>query len=120
MKMKKYYLILTIAIFITACTSNESIRGTTNCIPSQNIQSGDILGAYIAGRCRRQQREHQHAVQYSNNTRWLAEQGDAVAQYQLGEMYELGWGVQQDYRMAMYWFEKSAQQGYSPAREKLR
>lgn len=40
-----------------------------------------------------------------------AARGDAVAQYSLGICYSEGDGVQQDYRKAFEWFEKSAEQG---------
>ncbi|MGX2956289.1 tetratricopeptide repeat protein [Ursidibacter arcticus] len=41
----------------------------------------------------------------------LAEQGNAATQYNLGVMYEKGWGVAQDYQQAVYWYQKAAQQG---------
>ena len=41
-----------------------------------------------------------------------AEQGDAVAEYQLACRYRSGaWGVDQDNAMAMYWFTKAAADG---------
>ena len=40
----------------------------------------------------------------------LAEQGDPVAQYTLGWMYESGQGVVQNVQQAVYWYEKSAAQ----------
>ena len=45
----------------------------------------------------------------------LADAGDARAQNDLGFMYTVGEGVQQDYRTAAMWFHKSAQQGHPPA-----
>ena len=45
----------------------------------------------------------------------LAEQGDAVAQLNLGLMYRDGQGVIQDYNEAVKWFRKAAQQKLSPA-----
>ena len=39
-----------------------------------------------------------------------AEQGDALAQYQLGNMYLNGIGVEQKYFMAVHWFRKAAEQ----------
>jgi TPR repeat protein len=41
----------------------------------------------------------------------LAEQGDAVAQYNLGLMYKKGDGVPQDDKEAVRWCRKSAEQG---------
>jgi len=46
-----------------------------------------------------------------NELRPLAEQGDAVAQNNLGAVYYNGQGVPQDYVQARQWFEKAAAQG---------
>ncbi|PKQ70984.1 tetratricopeptide repeat protein [Aeromonas sobria] len=40
-----------------------------------------------------------------------AEQGNAEAQNQLGEMYGNGLGVEQDEQLSMAWFRKAAEQG---------
>lgn len=42
--------------------------------------------------------------------RVLAEQGDCVAQYKLGFMYERGQGVTQDLQLAYMWYDLSATQ----------
>ena len=47
--------------------------------------------------------------------RSLAEQGDAIAQFDLGFWYANGYGVQQDYAEAVKWYRKSAGQGYAIA-----
>lgn len=44
-----------------------------------------------------------------------AEQGDAMAQFNLGVMYNTGLGVAQDYKQAVAWFRKAAEQGYAMA-----
>jgi TPR repeat protein len=41
----------------------------------------------------------------------LAEQGNAVAQADLGFMYYNGWGIPQNYSEALRWFRKAAAQG---------
>jgi TPR repeat protein len=41
----------------------------------------------------------------------LAEQGNALAQFNLGVMYDKGDGVPQDYAAAVTWFRKAAAQG---------
>ena len=38
--------------------------------------------------------------------------GDAVAQFQLGKMYEDGNGVKQDKKMAYEWYLLASQKGY--------
>ena len=49
----------------------------------------------------------------------LAEQGDAVAQYNLGLMYDEGQGVPQDYEAAAQWYRRAAEQGYAAAQSNL-
>lgn len=49
----------------------------------------------------------------------LAEQGDAVSQYNLAQMYRNGQGVRQDYAQALNWYFKSAEQGYPDAQYAL-
>ena len=41
----------------------------------------------------------------------LAEQGDTEAQYYLGQIYESGLGIPQDYKEAAKWFTLAAEQG---------
>ena len=41
----------------------------------------------------------------------FAEQGNAAAQYNLGVMYEKGFGVPQDHKTAVKWFKLAAKQG---------
>jgi TPR repeat protein len=48
-----------------------------------------------------------------------ANDGDAVAQYNLGLMYATGQGVSQDYVMAAIWLRKAAEQGYAFAQSNL-
>jgi len=49
----------------------------------------------------------------------LAEQGDAIAQLNLGFMYEKGWGVPKNYREAAHWYRKAALQGDAMAQFNL-
>jgi TPR repeat protein len=49
----------------------------------------------------------------------LAEQGDDVAQFHLGIMYENGYGVDKDLNQAFYWQSKSAKQGNNGAESSL-
>jgi len=49
----------------------------------------------------------------------LAEQGDAVDQYNLGVMYYDGESTPKNYNEAFKWFKKSAEQGYASAQYKL-
>lgn len=49
----------------------------------------------------------------------LANEGDAVAQYHLGLMYEEGKGVRADPVQARQWFERAAKVGYAEAQFRL-
>jgi TPR repeat protein len=49
----------------------------------------------------------------------LAEQGHALAQYNLGVIYKSGKGVQVSNKAAIKWYTKSAAQGYTAAQHNL-
>ena len=49
----------------------------------------------------------------------LAEEGNAVAQNNLGLMYQNGWGVPQDYKEAVYWYRLAAEQEHAKAQFNL-
>ena len=49
----------------------------------------------------------------------LAEQGNAVAQYNLGVMYGDGTGVPQNHKAAVKWYRLAAEQGYADAQGNL-
>lgn len=49
----------------------------------------------------------------------LAEQGNAEAQYKVGEMYETGKGADKDMTQARDWYAKAAKQGHKKAEYKL-
>jgi TPR repeat protein len=49
----------------------------------------------------------------------LAEQGNALAQFNLGVSYDQGWGVPQDADEALKWYRLAADQGYSLAQQNL-
>ena len=51
--------------------------------------------------------------------RKAADQGDALAQFDLGWMYDDGRGVAQDYAQALIWFRKAAEQGLTLAQFNL-
>jgi len=49
----------------------------------------------------------------------MAKNGRVESQYKLGNMYASGRGVQKDLIIATEWYEKSAQQNYLPAKNRL-
>ena len=60
---------------------------------------------------------------YEEAVKWYrkaAEQGNAIAQYNLGQNYRLGRGVSVDLTQAKYWYEKAAEQGDEDAKERLK
>jgi len=61
----------------------------------------------------------QDEVQAAQWYRKAAEQGNAMAQYQLGMMYALGQGVKKDDEESQQWLRKAADQGYRQAVEQL-
>ncbi len=48
-----------------------------------------------------------------------AEQGNAVAQSNLGIIYQWGQGVPEDYKKSVYWYGKAAEQGHASAQYNL-
>ncbi|MDD2717507.1 MAG: tetratricopeptide repeat protein [Candidatus Wallbacteria bacterium] len=47
------------------------------------------------------------------------EMASGTYQFKMGEKYAKGEGVPKDYKQAMIWYQKSADQGYSPAQNSL-
>ena len=56
---------------------------------------------------------------YFKATKIKAKQGDADAQYKLGEMYDYGRGVPEDFAEAGKWYRKAAEQGHAEAQYKI-
>lgn len=52
--------------------------------------------------------------------RQAADQGDVLAQFNLGVFYETGEGVSVDQEQAINWYRKAAQQGHADAQEALK
>src|SRR5262245_27840488 len=49
----------------------------------------------------------------------LADKGDVLAQFKLGQLYARGWGVKRDYAEAIRWVRKAADQGLAMAQHNL-
>ena len=49
----------------------------------------------------------------------LAQQGNPIAQFNLGAMYSNGEGVAQDYKEAFKWYQLAAEQGVAQAQYNL-
>ena len=52
--------------------------------------------------------------------RKAADQGDAMAQFGLGNRYKTGEGVGKDLKEAVKWYRKAADQGFASAQDSLR
>jgi hypothetical protein len=62
------------------------------------------------------------AQDYKEAVNWFrkaAEQGHAMAQFNLGRMYYDGQGVAQDFKEAVNWYRKAAEQGHAMAQNNL-
>ena len=58
-------------------------------------------------------------AQNADYYRAAANRGDKVAQHNLGACYYNGTGVVQDYKQAVYWFKKAAEQGNENAKDHI-
>lgn len=75
--------------------------------------------AFASGAFAQQQPSEAEAAQVLKSARPLAENGNANAQYNMGVLYDEGYGVEQDYAKARDWYEKAAAQNYSKAEHNL-
>ena len=73
------------------------------CASGVSVQAG-----FFEGRAAKERGDYQTAL---SELRPIAESGNAWAQVSLGEMYEDGQGVSQDYQQAKTWYQKAAEQG---------
>ena len=67
-------------------------------------------------------RTYNKTENYEEAIKWYrlaAEQGYALAQTNIGLMYEVGEGVNQNYEEAIKWYHLAAEQGFSGAQSKL-
>ena len=84
---------MSIAVFVVAMT----LAGTALAGPLE-----DAAAAYATG-------DYATTLRIS---RQLADQGNALAQDVLGNLYAIGKGVQQDYAEAARWYRRAAEQGH--------
>ena len=93
-----------------------SLKGVQSDVAAKAIKRScrNMIDSQEAEKAKRQQEKKQQAAkaaQEFRDTKQSAEQGDAVAQTNLGAMYEHGNGVPQDYEEAARWYRKAAEQG---------
>ena len=89
------------ALFLSACTS------TTGTVPTYVFKDGQV--AYDS-------KDYEQAL-----TIWktVAKNGDAEAAFQLGDMYELAIGAEQNQRQAAKWYKYAAKRGHQNAQYRL-
>ncbi|VTU08100.1 tetratricopeptide repeat protein [Actinobacillus porcinus] len=96
----------------------------------KTLLSALLLSFAIAGNVSAEtaKEKFSRAVQYDEQQNYqaafpifkeLAEQGYAVAQFNLGVMYENEQGVNQNYHQAARWYQKAAEQGNAKAQAVL-
>ena len=78
-----------------------------------------VCGTAILWRIHKNKATERKLTEAARISRAGAEQGDAPAQYSLGDMYREGLGVPQDYAEAIRWYRKAADQGSAIAQYSL-
>ena len=91
--------------FLTAIGAGVTEAEETLCQQADRYYSGDGVA----------QDKEKAAELYEE----AALEGDAVAQYTLGYMYDKGDGIDKDRVKAMFWYEKAADQDHEAARNRL-
>lgn len=101
----------------------EAIRRELSNTPSQTSTSGSSeaeqnfrMGINYQFGKNGYSKDYAEAVRYY---RMAAEAGHAVAQNNLGQMYNMGWGVAKNESQAFYWWTKAAEQGQPLAQSNL-
>jgi TPR repeat protein len=98
-----------------------------NYSPTQDWKTASLESVQKAAQQGEGQAESELGYRYARGTngvakdnveavKWFrkaAEQGNSDGQYNLGVMYQNGWGVEKDYVQAVNWFRKAAEQGNS-------
>jgi TPR repeat protein len=102
----------TAAALLAAAIPCIALISTIAVIPTRSATSGSYEDIAAA-----QERGDQAEV--VNLLRPLADQGNAVAQYNLGWAYRNGSGVPQDLAQSMAWYRKAADQGHAGAQHNI-
>lgn len=124
--MHKYSYVFAIIIlshssFANAMTSfdahlleKSAIKGDINSLnsPENSAQNGNATAQNSLGEY------YFYKKNLPKSVYWLkksADQGNYKGECNLGDDYEIGWGVPKNYSKSFYWFRKSADQGYARA-----
>lgn len=90
-----------------ATTDVKAAEADANAPEQVRLQAG--LDAYLVG---------DYSLALKEFVR-LADKGNAIAQFSLGVMHELGQGVPQNYKKTALWYRKAVDQGYVEAQHNL-
>lgn len=140
------WLISTVVLIVTACASKDvtmlNAEGTdedadklliVDCLLPGQIKKLGAGATYVTPRrpakisaldCEARGGEYVAYDQANSATAlkvWLpnAQEGNMVAQTYVGEIYEKGFGIESDYKLAAAWYKKAAEQGYARAKLNL-
>ena len=86
-------------------------------VPAEGLSSGETKSIAREGSQAYESGDYTDALRLF---RLAADQGEAGAQRQLGDMYEFGWGIEKNIPMARHWYELAAGQGDPLAQNALR
>jgi TPR repeat protein len=78
-----------------------------------------LCGSVALWRLHKERADAVRLAQATNELRIKAEKGDAQSQYDLGNMYYHGEGVQQGYTEAARWYREAAEQGFAKGQYNL-
>jgi len=117
MKPKTALVIFLLSFFLAGCyRDNVLVEEKKDAIVQVDIErSGTQLGEKLSEEEIKEKLEVAKVKADFNKWKPLAEQGNAEAQYNIGQMYYKGKGALKDYKEAVKWYRKAAEQGSADA-----
>ncbi len=109
-------------ILSSAKTYRSALRSGCNCLLVAAAMSGSPAHAQVAGQSKAPAPAASAPLDYARELRTLtpmAQQGHAVAQFNLGVMHDFGQGVPKDAAQAVRWYRLAAAQGHGGAQYNL-
>jgi TPR repeat protein len=104
----KRYLLVTLAMSLSFATTSFAEAPTEQQIAQIKIEGQTLLAAEFAFK----EKDYKEAFEIYQ---FLANQGQVIAEYQLGYLYENGFGIDKNPKLASTWFAKAAQEGLPEA-----
>ena len=109
------FIVILLAVFAFPCFGESEKAG--DAIPQDGEASRDAAEKLLRqGDAAMEAKDYKTALKCYVS---VAEQGNAEAQFKLGDCYERGAGVKQDSAEAVKWFRKAAEQGNAEAQTRL-